>query len=170
MCACARLAAKSKMLQMEPIREANRADAKGVAALLRRAFLEYETLYTPEAFAATVLPEHAVAARLEEGPLWVVERNGLLAGAVAARCESDAILIRGMAVDPTARGLGIGRLLLDQVEQFAIERGRNRLSLYTTAFLKPAIRLYETAGFRFTGETVNPHGVELLHMVKVLKK
>jgi ribosomal protein S18 acetylase RimI-like enzyme len=68
-----------------------------------------------------------------------------------------------------ARGaLGIGKILLDLTENFAEKYGYEYLSLYTAVFLKQAIHLYQASGFQFTGETANPHGTELLRMVKVL--
>jgi putative acetyltransferase len=150
------------------VREATRADARAISTLLLEAFREFEALYTPEAFAATAQLESGVVARIEQGPVWVAEREQSLIGTVAAVCEQDSIMVRGMAVLPSARGLGVGRLLLERTEHFARECAANRLSLYTTPFLKQAIRLYQDAGFQFTGETASPHGVELLHMVKNL--
>jgi GNAT superfamily N-acetyltransferase len=155
------------------VREATAADGCAVAVLLRRAFLEFEELYTPQAFLATVQTEDSVLARLAEGPLWVAEswvaeRQSSLIGTVAAVQLPESVVVRGMAVDSAARGLGIGRTLLDLTEKFARKHGFGRLSLYTTAFLKPAIRLYQASGFQLTGETANPHGTELLRMVKVL--
>jgi len=150
------------------VREAARLDASAVSALLKRAFVEFEALYTPEAFAATVLPEGGVLARLEEGPVWVAERDSLLVGTVGVVCRPESILVRGMAVDPEARGLGIGKILLRVVENFVREHGYERISLYTTEFLARAIRLYQSSGFEFTGESIHPHGTKLLGMVKIV--
>ena len=140
-----------------------------MSALLRRAFFEFEELYTQQAFLATVQPELGVLARLDEGPLWLAERQSALIGTASAVQMPDSVMVRGMAVDPGARGLGIGRTLLDLTENFARKHGFGILSLYTTVFLKQAIHLYQTSGFQFTGETTNPHGTELLRMVKVLR-
>jgi GNAT superfamily N-acetyltransferase len=49
--------------------------------------------------------------------------------------------MRGMAVLPAARGLGIGRLLLEEVEALAGEEGYEQLALATTPFLNSTIRL-----------------------------
>jgi GNAT superfamily N-acetyltransferase len=150
------------------IREARPADAGAVSSLLKSAFSEFEPLYTPEAFGATVLSESGVLARLGQGPMWVAEKGSTLIGTVAAVQTEDSVMVRGMAVAPMARGLGIGRALLSLGEDFAKKTGCKRLTLYTTAFLKQAIHLYQAAGFRFTGETANPHGTELLLMAKVI--
>jgi ribosomal protein S18 acetylase RimI-like enzyme len=79
-------------------------------------------------------------------------------------------MIRGMAVDPAARGQSIGRALLCTTEEFAREQRVGQMSLFTTAFLLRAIRLYQWAGFEFTGEKASPHETELLRMVKILDK
>jgi GNAT superfamily N-acetyltransferase len=150
------------------LREAIEADTRAISRLLRSAFLEFQPLYTPEAFVATVVPEVGIRTRLEEGPIWVAERQARLIGTVAAKRTADSVLVRGMAVEPTARGLGIGKALLTLTEDFARKHGCKTLSLYTTAFLNHAIRLYQSAGYRFTTEKSNPNGTELLRMVKVL--
>jgi GNAT superfamily N-acetyltransferase len=152
------------------IRQAAPADAGAIAALLRRAFVEFEPLYTPDAFAATVVPVAGVLARMDEGPLWVAERDSELLGTTGAVSVTDSILVRGMAVDPTARGLGIARRLLQRTEDYARHSGNSQLSLYTTPFLAEAIRLYQKSGFQFTGETARPHGTELLRMTKFLRE
>src|SRR4051812_2056893 len=82
------------------LREGTAADAGAVSALLRRAFLKFEHLYTPQAFLATVQPEDGVLSRLREGPLWVLERESTLIGTVGAVRMADSVIVRGMAVDP----------------------------------------------------------------------
>jgi len=73
-----------------------------------------------------------------------------------------------MAVHPSLRGQGIGKLLLARVERFARAKGYERLILNTTPFLKPAIRLYEAFGFRFTGARRKWFGTQLRTMAKQL--
>jgi GNAT superfamily N-acetyltransferase len=152
------------------VSRATEADATSISALLKCAFVEFEVLYTPEAFAATVPSGSGIVARLEEGPLWVAGPRSSLLGTVGAVRLPDSVLVRGMAVHPSARGLGAGKCLLDHVERFARQEGAQLLALYTTAFLDRAIRLYRAAGFIFTGEKANPHGTELLRMEKALAR
>src|SRR5579863_8203211 len=94
------------------VREATPVDARAISGLLRDAFREFEAFYTPEAFGATVLPESGVIARMQQGPVWVVELGPALIGTAAAVCEQESITVRGMAVHPSARGHGVGRMLL----------------------------------------------------------
>jgi GNAT superfamily N-acetyltransferase len=150
------------------LRKATPADADAIAALLQAAFDEYESLYTREAFTATVLPVDRLRTRMAEGKLWVAEHQAKTIGTTGVISAKDSLMLRGMAVHPLARGLGVARTLLSEVEDFARKRGDLRLSLFTAAFLTPAIRLYESFGFKFTGETDSPHGTKLLRMIKLL--
>jgi len=151
------------------IRRALPDDASLIASVLHAAFVEYESSYTPEAFAATVCTPEQIRARMEEGPVWIALRNGIIKGTVAAVPKGEALYVRGMAVDPVTRGSGIGRALLNCVEEFAIESGFKALRLSTTPFLSSAIRLYEKYGFLRSND--GPHdlfGTPLFTMVKPL--
>ena len=148
------------------VRRATRGDAGAISRVLDSAFAEFRARYTPEAYVASVPPESGIATRLEEGPLWVAECNSTVLGTVSVVQAQNLVVIRGMAVSPTARGLGLGRTLLESAEDFARQQGCMRISLYTTAFLTAAIALYRSSGYTFTGEAESPHGTELLHMTK----
>jgi ribosomal protein S18 acetylase RimI-like enzyme len=52
-----------------------------------------------------------------------------------------------MWVDPRARGLGVGRRLLAELERHARESGVTTLRLETNRALQEAIGLYRAAGF-----------------------
>jgi GNAT superfamily N-acetyltransferase len=152
------------------IRRALPDDAASIASVLHRSFVEYESSYTPEAFAATVCTPEQIRARMSEGPVWIALQAGIITGTVAAVSKGEALYIRGMAVDPRVRGSGTGRALLNCVEEFAVQGGFKALRLSTTPFLSSAIRLYERCCFRRNGD--GPHdlfGTTLFTMVKPLR-
>ena len=60
----------------------------------------------------------------------------------------DAPLIKRMWVAPAARGLGLGRRLLWELERLARETGARTIRLDTNRALHEAIRLYRSAGYR----------------------
>ena len=60
--------------------------------------------------------------------------------------DGDAV-VRFLAVLPAARGRGIGQALLDACIRLAVEAGRPRLALHTTAPMATAAAMYQRAGF-----------------------
>jgi putative acetyltransferase len=130
------------------VRRATEKDAPCVASILRLAFAEYEPLYTEQGYAATTPGAAEIVARMGEGAAWVAVHKDQIVGTGSVVPKPQGIYLRGMAVIPSARGLGIGRGLLDEIQRFAIAQGRARLFLSTTPFLNRAIRLYEAFGFR----------------------
>ena len=151
------------------IRMATPDDAHAIASALHSAFLEFEPLYTPEAFAITVSSADQIRLRMDEGPIWVAVEGGEVLGTVSVVPKGDALYIRGMAVAPAARGSGVGRELMKRVEEYAARRGFERLYLSTTPFLNDAIRLYEKCGFVRTDDGPdNLFGTPLFTMEKKL--
>ena len=55
--------------------------------------------------------------------------------------------IKRMWIDPTRRGLGLGRRLLAHLEDVARERGYRRVVLDTNGALVEAIAMYRRAGY-----------------------
>ena len=145
-------------------------DAATIESVLYDSFAAFETFYTPEAFSATTPKANQIQTRMNEGPVWVAIHNDGIVGTVAAVLKTEGVYVRGMAVLPFARGLGIARGLLRQIESFASENRQSRLILSTTPFLTDAIRLYEQSGFQRSDE--GPHelfGTPLFTMVKHLE-
>src|SRR5207249_3479176 len=121
-------------------------------AVLHEAFVEFEALYTPAAFAATTLTTELIEKRWGEGPVWVALRTGDVVGTVAVVDRGETLYIRSMGVLPSARGQAVGTRLLEHVEAFARTRGSRRMVLSTTPFLLRAIQRYERYGFVRTSE------------------
>jgi len=152
------------------IRLADSGEANAISAVLYEAFREFEPLYTAEGFAATTPKSEQVLERFSEGPVWVALVDGELVGTVSVVLKRKALYVRGMAVLPRTRGARVGKLLMEQVQQYAVEKGCKRLFLSTTPFLDRAIRLYEKFGFTRIPE--GPHdlfGTPLFTMEKTLE-
>src|SRR5438477_2792936 len=60
----------------------------------------------------------------------------------------DPTELKRMWVAPTARGLGVGRRLLADLERRAVEHGSHTVQLDTNATLTEAIAMYRASGYR----------------------
>lgn len=151
------------------IRKAQIEETATIASVLRQAFLEYEPLYTPAAFAATTPVSEQILQRWGEGPVWVAVKNSDLLGTAAAIPKRNGLYIRSMAVLPLWRGLGIAHQLLKVIEGYAAADHHTRLFLSTTPFLGSAISLYKRYGFQRSAEGPNDlFGTTLFTMEKRL--
>ncbi len=62
--------------------------------------------------------------------------------------EQNASGFRLLAVDPTTRGLGIGKLLTNECIRKAQEKKHRQVVIHTTMAMKVAWKMYENLGFK----------------------
>nr|MDT0665449.1 GNAT family N-acetyltransferase [Micromonospora sp. DSM 115978] len=80
---------------------------------------------------------------------WVaVTSGGRVGSIVCGRHDAQTARLRLLLVEPAARGLGVGKLLVDTCVDFARSAGYAGVVLTTQDALLPARRLYAAAGFR----------------------
>lgn len=60
---------------------------------------------------------------------------------------NDYLHLENVAVDPRFQGLGLGRQLIDYVEQQARSGGYDSIQLYTNAKMTENLRLYPRLGY-----------------------
>lgn len=84
----------------------------------------------------------------EDDDRWV----GMAAGFLEETSEGGSVELLSMWVDPTCRGRGLGRQLVEQVMAWARARGAEQVGLWVTDSNIPAIALYCRCGFTSTGE------------------
>lgn len=79
---------------------------------------------------------------------WIAEIGSSQAGSICLVRYSDEIAkIRLLLVDPTARGTGLGKRLVDECIAFARQRSYRKITLWTQSMLLAARAIYENAGF-----------------------
>lgn len=111
---------------------------------------------------ATALP-HEV--RPPAGQFFVVYLHGEPIGCGAVKHHGDAPAeIKRMWIAPRARGLGLGRRLLETLEACALAGGAERAHIETSSVLPEALSLYRSAGWievpRFNDEPFADHWLE----------
>lgn len=106
---------------------------------------EFETLI------ARIYHDYEQAGISPPKALWIADRGGSVAGSVFLRPHPTlgrTAQLRMLYVEPEARGLGIGTLLVDHCVSFARDSGYARLRLWTQSVLTSARRIYAAAGFQ----------------------
>ncbi|HET7460348.1 MAG TPA: GNAT family N-acetyltransferase [Longimicrobium sp.] len=154
------------------IRDARDADREAVRKVTLAAYAEYARVMEPAAWAGL---DGAVRAALESGGAIdriVAEHAGRVVGSVmlfppqvqaygelagAARAPE----LRLLAVSPDARGLGVGRALVDECIRRAREMGATELGLHTSRSMQVAMGMYRRMGFvRAPEADFHPAGAE----------
>lgn len=95
---------------------------------------------------------------------WIAEQGGQVVGSIfVVRHDENTAKLRMLYVDARARGLGIGKRLVEETLRFARQAGYKRMILWTTSNLTTARKLYQGAGFELIEEEeVNSFGKDFV--------
>jgi DNA-binding MarR family transcriptional regulator/N-acetylglutamate synthase-like GNAT family acetyltransferase len=84
---------------------------------------------------------------------WIAEKDGENVGSVFLVKKSQKVAqLRLLLVEPSARGLGLGKRLVSECVGFARRVGYRKIVLWTQSELTAARNIYQNAGFKLVGE------------------
>jgi GNAT superfamily N-acetyltransferase len=110
-------------------------------------------------------------ASIERGDVFVAEEAGRVVGVAATERRERELFLDRLAVDPAKQGTGLGRWLLQRLDEVALSRGDRTLTLVTAEMMDHLIKLYGSHGFEIVHRGPPDHGKDAhtrVHMVKPL--
>ncbi|WP_316173461.1 MULTISPECIES: helix-turn-helix domain-containing GNAT family N-acetyltransferase [unclassified Bradyrhizobium] len=117
-----------------------------------------------EALVAEITAQFLRAFDAEREHCWIAEIDGEPVGSIfLVKGTDDVAKLRLLLVEKKARGLGVGRALVEQCIRFAREKNYRTIVLWTQSILTAARDIYRRAGFQLVAE--EPHrsfGVDLM--------
>jgi DNA-binding MarR family transcriptional regulator/GNAT superfamily N-acetyltransferase len=109
-----------------------------------------------EALVAEIAAEFIRRLDVRRERCWIAEAEGRRVGCIFLVAKDAATAkLRLLLVEPDARGLGVGRALVEECVRFARDSGYKKIVLWTQDNLSAARRIYSKAGFVKTGQ--EPH-------------
>ena len=126
-------------------------DRQAAAEVIQNALAQYGLGWEPDGADRDVLEvEEYYLAR--GGKFWVIEYEGEIIGTSAyypyPHRGEKAVEIRKMYLSPKARGQGLGRYLLGELERSILAHGYHEIWIETASVLTAAVSLYEANGYQ----------------------
>lgn len=124
-------------------------DRHVAAEVIRSVLAEYGIGWEPDGADRDVY-EVETAYLQVGGAFWVVEQQGQVVGTAAfypVNRGVGTVEIRKMYLLPQVRRKGMGRWLLQRLEQEIVAQGFREVWIETASVLKEAVKLYESSGY-----------------------
>lgn len=146
-------------------RRAAAEDAATVAAITNAAYAKWVPVIGRKP--KPMVADHTAAIR--DHIVELTSLNGKVVGLIELVLAADHLLLENIAIDPAAQSQGIGRRLMQRVEERATEMGYRMVRLYTNQAFATNLDFYRRLGYAIEREEPFKGGI-IVHFVKAVGK
>ena len=144
---------------MVHIRPATEADFPVLLLVQQAAFGEYANLYTVSGWTTETI--ESLRDDAKEKHIFVAEAEGAVVGSVRFWTVAGVCIIRLLSVSPAHHGHGIGKALLQEIEQAATDAHK----FYACTMLRTARNIHLFMSLDYKAETILPDHYDHLDLI-----
>ena len=150
------------------IERADESDLAAILALQKRAYAQVGDLYDDYDNPPLTQKPEGIREDWATGTVLKATADGVIVGSVRGFAEGDTCQIGRLTVEPRCQGQGIGRRLLEAVEEAF--RGVRRYELFTGHRSERNLRLYDRAGYVEFRRERQSENIELIYLEKICQE
>ena len=150
------------------VRHATTADIPAIMKITREAFSNYceQANLDPAKISATLETEENVAQDIAQNEVYVAFVDDIPVGSVRVKIlDNNRAILRRFGIRADHQNHGIGKILMNVVDNSMRQKGIKVLELYTAAKFRPLVRFYYGRGF-YIEEVKNDRGYLRAKLVK----
>ena len=144
------------------IREIQKQDNVEIAAIVRNVLMEMGAPKVGTAYADPYLDALFEVYAVPKAIYFVVENNGKIIGGAGIKqldnSDENICELQKMYFLPEARGLGLGKKLMDLCIDKATEFGFESCYIETMTYMEAALKLYRKSGFEYLEQQIGNTG------------
>ena len=150
------------MMTKIEIRPIEKKDNPKVAKMIREVLVEQGAPKVGTAYEDKALDQLFETYDAERSCYFVLEDDGAILGSAGiaplANTDRDVCELQKMYFDPTARGRGLGKQMIETCLNFAKQEGYTQCYIETLPNMKAAQKLYIPSGFNYIDERMGDTG------------